>query len=123
TPKGVVVEHRSIIASNNIRASFYEEIEHPRFLLLSSVAFDSSVAGIFWTLLAGGTLVLPPDLSAHSITSAIAQYDVNCFLAVPSLYDTLIPSLRDLLQTELQEVIVAGESCSAELLRQHQEFF
>ena len=31
----------------------------PRFLLQSSFTFDSSIAGIFWTLATGGTLVVP----------------------------------------------------------------
>ena len=37
---------------------FYADVPQPRFLLLSSIAFDSSIAGIFWSLLSGGTLVL-----------------------------------------------------------------
>ena len=38
-PKGVVVAHRHIVASNAARPLFYEELSEPRFLLLSSVAF------------------------------------------------------------------------------------
>src|SRR5438105_12914960 len=51
TPKGVVVEHRHIGASNAARSSFYAGLPQPRFLLLSSIAFDSSIAGIFSSLL------------------------------------------------------------------------
>src|SRR5262245_41197577 len=46
TPKGVAVEHRHLLASNAARSSFYAELRQQRFLLLSSVAFDSSIAGI-----------------------------------------------------------------------------
>ena len=63
TPKGVVVEHGEIVASNAARSLFYAEVSAPRFLLLSSVGFDSSIAGIFWNFLNGGTLVLSKELS------------------------------------------------------------
>src|SRR6185312_7451497 len=70
TPKGVGVEHRQIAASNWVRSSVYVELPRPRFLLLSSIAFDSSIAGTFWSLLSGGTLVLSSELSADAAISA-----------------------------------------------------
>src|SRR5205823_4144043 len=70
TPKGVVVAHQQIAASNATRALFYTDVPTPRFLLLSSIAFDSSVAGTFWSLLSGGTLVLSSDLSVDAALSA-----------------------------------------------------
>ncbi|HSL83444.1 MAG TPA: amino acid adenylation domain-containing protein, partial [Thermoanaerobaculia bacterium] len=58
-PKGVTVSHANLAASTAARLARYPS--PPRgFLLLSSFAFDSSVAGIFGTLAAGGRLVLPP---------------------------------------------------------------
>src|SRR5215213_2719522 len=80
-PKGVVVAHQQIAASNATRSLFYTDVPAPRFLLLSSIAFDSSVAGTFWSLLSGGTLVLSSDLSVDTVISAIEQHQVNCFLA------------------------------------------
>ena len=119
-PKGVVVEHRAIVASNAARLAFYADLTAPRFLLLSSVAFDSSIAGLFWTLLSGGTLVLPRDRSAESAIASIAKHRVNCFLAVPSMYDVLVDAIdRD--QTTLQAVIVAGEVCPTGLVAKHFE--
>src|SRR6185369_17951967 len=123
TPKGVVVAHQQIAASNAARSSFYADVPAPRFLLLSSIAFDSSVAGTFWSLLSGGTLVLSSDLSVDAALAAIAEHDVNCFLAVPSLYGALIDSIQDLPRVELQAVIVAGEACSAELVDRHHRDF
>ena len=58
-PKGVMVSHRNLVHSTHARRLFYDE-PVSGFLLLSSFAFDSSVAGIFGTLCQGGTLVLPP---------------------------------------------------------------
>src|SRR5262249_17386255 len=112
TPKSVVVQHRQILASNSPRSSAYSSLPTPRFLLLSSVAFDSWIAGIFWSLLSGGTLVLTSELSTDAALAAIARHNVNAFLAVPSLYGVMLDQIRHL-QTELRSVIVAGESCSS----------
>src|SRR5262249_39929923 len=81
TAKGVAVEHRHLLASNAALSSFYAELRQQRFLLLSSVAFDSSIAGIFGSLLNGGTLVLSTALSVDSAISSILRHQVNCFLA------------------------------------------
>ena len=48
----------NLLHSTRAREHYYPQ-PVSRFLLLSSLAFDSLVAGIFWTLLSGGALVLP----------------------------------------------------------------
>jgi non-ribosomal peptide synthetase component F len=97
------------------------ELPKPRFLLLSSIAFDSSIAGTFWSLLSGGTLVLSSDLSVDSAISAIEQHQVNCFLTVPSLYGAVINLLKD--SAQLQTIILAGEACPPDLVNQHHRIF
>src|SRR5215471_363299 len=123
TPKGVAVEHRHLVASNAARSSFYAELQQQRFLLLSSIAFDSSIAGIFGSLLNGGTLVLSTALSVDSAISSILRHQVNCFLAVPSLYTALIDHLNESTRPELQTVILAGETCPSDLAVQHHKLF
>ncbi|WP_152974586.1 AMP-binding protein, partial [Pseudomonas asplenii] len=67
-----------------------------RFLLLSSIAFDSSVAGIFGTLLSGGTLCIP-DADTARDPEAIARFidaqAVTTLLCVPSLGRLVLGSL------------------------------
>ena len=59
-PKGVVVEHGQLTASTLARRTVYPG--RPVFLLVSPLAFDSSVAGMWGTLTAGGRLVVArPD--------------------------------------------------------------
>src|SRR5437660_153233 len=123
TPKGVAVEHRHLLASNAARSSFYAELQQQRFLLLSSIAFDSSIAGIVGSLLNGGMLVLPTALSVDTAISSILRHQVNSFLAVPSLYSALIDHLNESTRPELQTVIVAGETCPSDLAIQHHKFF
>ncbi|MCP4566916.1 MAG: AMP-binding protein, partial [FCB group bacterium] len=57
-PKGVVVSHRNVLGSTSARLLSYP---HGTFLLIPSLAFDSSVAGLFGTLCSGGTLVVVPQ--------------------------------------------------------------
>src|SRR5215467_7233644 len=123
TPKGVAVEHRHLLASNAARSLFYAESQPQRFLLLSSISFDSSIAGIFWNLLSGGAIVVSTNVSLEAAISSIPRHQINCFLTVPSLYSAVLDQLKQSTSSELQTVIVAGEACPSDLEIQHHEFF
>ena len=119
-PKGVVVNHANLRSSTQARFLVYET-PPGRFLLVPSVAFDSSVAGIFWTLAAGGTLVIPTDDQVRDprrLTGLIADEGVTSLLCVPSLYAQMLGVGAENLQC-LEFAIVAGESCSARLVEEH----
>jgi amino acid adenylation domain-containing protein len=119
-PKGVVVTHDNLRASTLARRSVYDT-PPKRFLLLPSIAFDSSVAGIFWTLATGGTLVVPTEeevRDARRLARLMAAERVTTLLCVPSLYGHLL-RLGEGLRGGLETAIVAGESCSSELVAEH----
>ncbi len=119
-PKGVVVTHDSLRVSTEARRQVYD-FAPERFLLLPSLAFDSSVAGIFWTLSGGGTLVIPTDEEIQDprrLAQVVAADEVDSLLCVPSLYAAMLKANGDRLRA-LREVIVAGESCSSQLVREH----
>ena len=121
-PKGVVVTHGNLSASTGARFQAYDA-PPKRFLLIPSVAFDSSVAGIFWTLAAGGTLVIPADDEVRDprrLARLISEQHVDSLLCVPSLYAQLLAAGGELLQG-LEVAIVAGESCPAQLVRDHRD--
>ncbi len=90
------------------------------FLRSPSTALSS---GTFWTLKLCGTLVLSSELSAEAAISAIEQQQVNCFLAVPSLYAALIESLKGSTGARLRTVILAGEAIPPDLVNQHHQDF
>src|ERR1700735_314454 len=109
-PKGVLVLHRGLVNSTFARIKFYPEPVQS-FLLLSSFTFDSSLAGIFWTLSVGGTLVLPPDPSRwelNSLSSLVEEHQVSHLLSVPSLYKTLLESSPSERLASVKVAIVAG---------------
>jgi surfactin family lipopeptide synthetase A len=120
-PKGVQVTHRGLLNSTLARGTYYRD-PVSSFLLLPSFAFDSSLAGIFWTLTTGGALVLPPDPSrcaTSELAELIVQHRISHVLCVPSLYRQLLDEAKPEQFSSLGLAIVAGEECSKELVERH----
>lgn len=122
-PKGVVVEHRNLTASTRARLLVHPGT--PTFLLLSPSAFDSSVAGIWGTLQAGGCLVVASDAELRDperLVALIARHRVTRTLCVPTLYGLLLDA-AERAGTEplasLRQVIVAGEALPQALVDRH----
>jgi len=121
-PKGVMVTHRNAVHSTSARQLAYEE-PLTSFLLVSGLAFDSSVAGLFWTLGRGGRLCLPQDdqvQDALALGRLIAAQRISHTLMLPSLYAQVLEQAADQLGS-LRCAIVAGEACPAALARHHRE--
>ena len=121
-PKGVLVTHQNLVHSTQARIEYYSE-PLTSYLLLSSFAFDSSVAGIFWTLCEGGTLVLPHQnyqQDPRQLTSLITQHHVSHLLCLPSLYALILAQGTSKL-VSLKAVIVAGEACTTDLITLHHQ--
>jgi len=122
-PKGVLITHCNLGHSTRARFDYYRE-PVSRFLLLSPFSFDSSVAGIFWTLCQGGTLVVPAQGNNRDVTrigELLAQNQISHLLCVPSLYSLLLTHLAIEDLRSLRTVIVAGESCPPQLVERHND--
>ncbi|HLK58813.1 MAG TPA: amino acid adenylation domain-containing protein, partial [Chthonomonadaceae bacterium] len=120
-PKGVVVNHRNLVHSTCARRKVYS---HPptKFLLLSSFAFDSSIAGIFWTLCEGGCLMLPTrpvQENLDEVLDKMASEGVSHYLCVPSLHNVFLEEFGSRNMDALRTVIVAGEECPARQVADH----
>ncbi len=119
-PKGVTITHWNLQNSTRARCDYYQE-PIARFLLFPSLSFDSSVAGIFWTLSTGGTLVIPSDddvMDVMFVGRLISEHRITHLLCVPSFYGQLLAHESESLQS-LTTVIVAGETCSPALVQRH----
>ena len=120
-PKGVAVTHRNLVNSTHARLHAYGG-PVTSFLLLSPFHFDSSVAGLFSSLTAGGTLVLPgPDMEkdVRHLADLIAAHQITHTLALPSLYGLLLDHADPGDLRSLELVMVAGEACPPELVERH----
>jgi amino acid adenylation domain-containing protein len=121
-PKGVMVTHRNLVHSTTARFLYYRE-PVTAFLLPSPFGFDSSVAGIFWTLGQGGTLILPPEefqQDLQGFLDLIARQRPSHLLGLPSLYQLLLAAEGNRTRLDsLRTVVVAGEACPAALVESH----
>jgi amino acid adenylation domain-containing protein len=120
-PKGVMVTHANLVHSTHARRLYFPH-RVDSFLLISSPAFDSSVAGLFWTLYDGGTLVLPDagreqDPAHHK--DLLERYGVSHFESVPSLYRLMLDMLEPGTLPGLRSVVVAGEACGNDIYDLH----
>lgn len=120
-PKGVPISHAALSRSTQVRMAFYPEPVQA-YLLLSSLSFDSSVAGIYWTLCQGGLLVLPAsgeELDLEVLAALIERHRVSHSLSLPSLYETLLDYCDAATLAHLRTWIVAGEPCTPRVLDKH----
>ncbi|WP_156964509.1 non-ribosomal peptide synthetase, partial [Methylocapsa aurea] len=121
-PKGVAVSHGAALHSTLARHRHYLAPVRG-FLLLSSFSFDSSVAGLFWTLSQGGCLCLPLAEEVQdpaALAQLIERHDLSHLLCLPSLYAVLLEQDSARLR-RLEAAIVAGESCPPSLPPLHHE--
>lgn len=120
-PKGVPISHENILASTEARFQYYEKAPDT-FLLLSSISFDSSKAGIFWTLCAGGTLVIAPkriEQDMEQMGNLIASQNISHTLLLPTLYQLVLEHISKEKLQNLKTVVVAGEKCDSGVLQKH----
>lgn len=119
-PKAVTVPTSALAYSTAARLAYYRE-RVDGFLLCSSISFDSSVAGIFWTLAGGGRLIIPSDRPSNlvAVQRAAARHRASHLLMVPSLYAVLLRSVDPARLASLSTVVVAGEVCPPALVGRH----
>jgi len=120
-PKGVEITHGNIAYSTQERHRYYRQ-SAPRFLLQSTFSFDSSVAGIYGTLLGGGTLILPAageEKDVSQLLALIQTQRVSQTLCLPSVHQLLLEFASVSELASLETVIVAGEVLDASLVNEH----
>lgn len=121
TPKAVAVDHAAAVGSARARRALYGE-SVGRFLWHSPAAFDSSVAGLFWTLMDGGTLVCPDAatrVSPRRLAERIRDGRVSHLLCLPRVWREVLHTVEPGELDDLRSVIVAGEEVPAALPGEH----
>ncbi|AIO66262.1 amino acid adenylation domain protein [Burkholderia oklahomensis] len=118
-PKGVAISHRSLAASTSARIRAYPPMAS--MLLVPSLAFDSSIATLFWMLASGGTLHIPAAADARdprALAAAVERGRIAGWLGVPSLYK-LAADLSGASLAPLEVVVLAGETLTANVVDAH----
>jgi amino acid adenylation domain-containing protein len=122
-PKGVRVSHAAAVYSTQERSRVYANRPPEKFLLLSSFAFDSAVAGLWWSLSTGSSVRLVDRQTARAadaIAELITREGTTHTLCLPGQWRDICRISRQPLDS-MELVIVAGEACAASTVRCHFE--
>ncbi|WP_159882308.1 non-ribosomal peptide synthetase [Paenibacillus puerhi] len=95
-PKGVMIEHRSIVNTLLWKKSAYGFQPEDRALQVLSFSFDAFVASTFTPLLAGAALVMAGEEEAKDpgeIRRLTVQHAVTHYTMVPGLYSAVLEML------------------------------
>ncbi|MED2795925.1 amino acid adenylation domain-containing protein, partial [Bacillus wiedmannii] len=115
-PKGVMVEHRSVV---NIAYSWrikYDLSDHTKLMQLSKISFDVFVGDLCRSLLNGGIMYIVPSyikLDFNLLYKTIKKYEINIFESTPSLVIPFMNYVDDnkLDLTTLRVLILGSDSC------------
>jgi non-ribosomal peptide synthetase component F len=125
-PKGVLIRHDAIGCSIAARLKHYEHtvdgVDQPALLLVSSCAFDSSIAAILWALLTGARLVVARAQDCadpNYLCSTIDSAAITHWLSTTSLYRALLEYLPERHKLDLRCAIVGGEALHSETVTLH----
>ena len=116
-PKGVMVEHRGLVNLAIAQIQSFAVHNHSRVLQFASFSFDACISEILMTFGSGATLYLAKKDSLLPGQPLIERLQKDGISHV-----TLPPSALAVLPKEplpaLQTLIVAGEACSLDLVKQ-----
>ncbi|WP_052680584.1 non-ribosomal peptide synthetase [Streptomyces sp. NRRL F-4428] len=115
TPKGVMIEHRSVTHFSRTIAKAYEIKAEDRVLQFAPLTFDVSVFEIFTTLLAGGSLVIATDDERRDPALLQARMREDA-VTVAELPPALLPLLDQAALPDLRLVSVGGEAFPGRLV-------
>jgi bacitracin synthase 3 len=121
-PKGVAIQHQSIVNTLRWRMQYYHFNESDVTLQIPSYYFDSSVEDIFTTLISGGALVLTSERIFKDLDFFVeicTKNKVTNLLMIPSLYSEVLYRLKDAVNLSLRFVTLAGESIGENIVRRH----
>jgi len=121
-PKGVKIQHGSLVNYVCWAAQVYLKGERLDFPLYSSLAFDLTVTSIYTPLLTGNKVVVYPNTTQESpVVDVLQDNRVGVIKLTPS-HLSLIKE-RDNTQSRIKRIIVGGEAFETELARQVFESF
>jgi amino acid adenylation domain-containing protein len=123
SPKGVMIEHRSIVNFTSSVITIYNITPSDRVLQFASIAFDWAAIELFPCLSAGGTIVLRTDemlVSSSRFVQRCREWEVTIMDWPTSHWYQVMVELaaaEETLPESLRVVSVGGEAVSPETLK------
>ncbi|MFE0209031.1 amino acid adenylation domain-containing protein, partial [Streptomyces sp. NPDC058985] len=116
-PKGVLVEHRSVVSLLSWAARTFSADEFSRVLVSTSFTFDVSVFETFGPLVSGGSIEVVQDVLALADRRRGAEA-VSLISGVPSALSQVLAG--GTAETGVRTVVLAGEALTAGAVREIQ---
>ncbi len=116
-PKGVMVEHRGLFNLAQAQIKTFNLQSNSRLLQFASLNFDASIWEIIMAIGSGATLYLDTKdalMPGLPLMGRLKDYGITHITLPPSALAAL--PLEEI--PELQTIIVGGEACSEELIKQ-----
>jgi amino acid adenylation domain-containing protein len=114
-PKGVMIEHFGAVNLATFQHHYFHTNTDSRILQFASLSFDAATWEVLMSLCSGATLQLVPMSQIQTDLTDILQKQAITHATLP-------PSVLNVLSnsnlSHLKYLIVAGEACSPELVRQ-----
>jgi len=114
-PKGVPVDHRSIVNTLTCRKEEYKMCREDIALQLFSYAFDGFLTSFFTPLISGARVVLLSEeevKDVDKIKEVIIKERITHFISVPALYLTILENLSEDEASGLKTITLAGDRVS-----------
>ncbi len=122
-PKGVMIEHRGITSFLKAQIGAFETTVESRSLFYLSILFDAAISDIGVALLSGACLVIPPENMTRdgaALVKFIRERRITHMDVPPSLLKAID---RDDMPESLKTIIIGGEVCPPDIVRQWIEKF
>ena len=121
-PKAVPLTHRNLAASmHNIQKTYELSPSDKSFIVMPLFHVHGLLCGLLASLLAGGSVVLPPRFSASSFWDEFVHHGANWYTAVPTIHQILLNSPRPDPLPNLRFVRSCSSSLSAATFRALEE--
>lgn len=121
-PKGVLIEHHSLVNFLNAAVIGYKITSTDRILQFASLNFDTSIEEIFPSLISGATLVLRQDDMIDSMQRFLQEctrFKISVLDLPTAFWHELVVYLdesKTMLPDSLRLIIIGGERVSPDLL-------
>ncbi|WP_161557232.1 non-ribosomal peptide synthetase [Acidisarcina polymorpha] len=118
-PKGVMIEHRSVVNQIEALRATYGITNSDRLLQFASVAFDMSVEEIFGALLSGACLVLRSEewlASTQAFLSRCEQVGITMLNLPPVFWQQLLQSSGSRMPACIRQIAIGGDAVSSQAL-------
>lgn len=112
-PKGVVLEHASVVTSAAAHGHVLGIGRGSRVLQFAAHVFDISIQDMFTTLMRGGCICVPSEVErVNNLASSMRRMNVNWACVTPTVASLLYPT--DV--PELKTLTLAGEAVSRKVI-------